>query len=447
MKARTKIQSEVLAMAGHLPKLTAVQRAWARETLHRKVAYYWKLSGQTWCQHCGHIWRQNAPELYVSLHGNCICPECGQDVQMEHQKNSNMKYGECKNERLFAVVTSRGRWTVVRVFNAIRINTLGMPDSDKPTRYYEWEVWQDWIRDDGKEVLVTKTYHCSPYYFSWSYGSEWGIGKHNGGGGGYFVMPDVFDIDGVELYQRMRVSAIMRRNGFTQALGMLCKNVLTELMKGLLTDPMMEWLAKVGQDIVLYDELRYCRHSVKTWYHALRICVRNGYKVSDPTVYFDYLSQLREFGKDTHSPKYVCPKDLYHEHDKYTEKQTRRRAERMAQDARKYETAYRRRVGKYFGVAFGNDDIMVSVICSVAEMAEEGLRMHHCVFNNGYYEKKNTVILSARSVSGARLETVEVNTRSWAVVQSRGLQNNPSPKHAEIVQLVKENMHLLQACG
>ena len=447
MKPRTKLQREVLAMADRLPSLTEAKVRWARDRFEH-VAYYWKLSGHTWCQECGHIWRQSAPELYVSIKGECRCPNCGRELRMAHYIAGHIERGERLDEKLFAVVTSRGEWTVVRVFMAQRFNRLGMPGDSKATRYYEWEVWQDWIRDDGREVITTKTYHRSPYYFRWTFGSDWGIGTHNGGYSGYFVTQDVYDLEGVDIYPVMRPSAIMRRNGFSDVLVQMTGrgDYLIDLMKGLLTIPVMEWLAKVGQYGVLAHELRTQSHQCDVWYHALRICVRNGYYVSDPTVYFDYLGQLREFGKDTHSPRYVCPVDLFREHDRYTEKQTKKRIERMAKDSQKYEAGYRKRVGMFFGVCFGNDDIVVTVIGSVAEMAEEGTRMHHCVFANRYYAKKDTVILSAKTRGGGRLETVEVDTKRWCVVQSRGLCNNPTARHAEIVALVEDNMDKLQKC-
>ena len=445
MKAKTKIEREVLAMCEALPKLTDAQVRWARTRLHDHEAYYLKTSGTTWCQECGHVWVQSVPELHVSIHGNCVCPHCGKEVRMAHYMSAHIKDGGRRDEQLFAVVTAHKEWTVVRVFMSERVNRLGMPWRRVSTQYDEYEVWQQWIRDDGKEVITTKRYHRSPYYFQWSYDSAWGIGKHNGGCSGYFVTSDVYDLTGVIIYPVVKVSDIMRRNGFTRALADYCGGYLVELMKGLLTDSLTEWLAKVGQYDVLKHDLRH-NGTARQWYHALKVCARNGYHVCDPAVYYDYLSQLREFGKDTHSPKYVCPKDLYHEHDKYSERQTRKEVEQMAKEAAKYENGYRQRVGMFFGVVFGNDDIVVTVIGSVAEMAEEGLRLHHCVFANKYYAKKDTLILSARTKGGGRLETVEVDTKRWEVVQSRGLLNNPSERHAEIVELVKENMYQLKKC-
>lgn len=58
----------------------------------------------------------------------------------------------------------------------------------------------------------------------------------------------------------------------------------------------------------------------------------------------------------------------------------------------------------------------VRVIESVAEMAEEGMQMHNCVFTNLYYRKANSLIMSA-TIDGKRIETVEVDLKSstWRV--------------------------------
>jgi hypothetical protein len=83
----------------------------------------------------------------------------------------------------------------------------------------------------------------------------------------------------------------------------------------------------------------------------------------------------------------------------------------------------------------------VTVIRSIADMALEGKYMNHCVYKNEYYKKKNSLILSARDMSGNRLETVEISLRNWCVIQSRGISNNPTQYHDEIVRLVNENMY------
>ena len=133
------------------------------------------------------------------------------------------------------------------------------------------------------------------------------------------------------------------------------------------------------------------------------------------------------------------------------EKKTRiekaRELKRKIAEAAKYEEQYKKYRGKFFGICFGDRNIVITVICSVKEMAEEGTMMHHCVYANGYYDHKRhpySLILSAKDKEGHRLETIELNTKTWKVVQSRALQNGQTKFHDEIVKLVEQNIGLFK---
>lgn len=122
----------------------------------------------------------------------------------------------------------------------------------------------------------------------------------------------------------------------------------------------------------------------------------------------------------------------------------KRDAEEKRKEAEKWEKMYRKEKGKFFGLCFGDDDITVTVISSVAEMAEEGVMMHHCVYANGYYKKPDSLILSAKDNVGNRIETVEVSLKTFGVVQSRAVCNGISSYHNRIIELVKNNMNLIR---
>lgn len=42
-------------------------------------------------------------------------------------------------------------------------------------------------------------------------------------------------------------------------------------------------------------------------------------------------------------------------------------------------------------------------------------------------------------------DQVKVNTKTWKIIQSRGLMNKPSRRHGDIIRIVNENMNLLKA--
>lgn len=63
--------------------------------------------------------------------------------------------------------------------------------------------------------------------------------------------------------------------------------------------------------------------------------------------------------------------------------------------------------------------------------------MQHCVFTNGYYLKKDSLILSA-TIEGNRIETVEVSLKTLNVVQSRGVCNSNTEYHNRIISNMKQ---------
>ena len=445
MKGRTKRECEVLALRERLPELTEAQKKWCVEKMMEPVGYYWK-AGEVWCQCCGHHDHVTKPELSVSLElESHVCPKCGRVLKLKHWRDSN-KAGYRFREDVYIVtfITSIKGWTVLRTFNASRMNR-----NEEETMYQFWEVYQNWIGDDGKEIILSRHYTRSPYHFRWMYYSNWGVRKHNGGCSGYYVVRDVYDVEDNFFYPRANVSRMMKRNGWSSDwLKWSRKANIAEMMKMVMKEPVAEELVKTGQIDVLAHWMKSGNQwkDRNKWLHAVRICTRNHYIIKDASMYFDYLDLLEHFGKDTHNAFYACPENLEKAHDKYVRKKAAEELAKKIKEAARYEAAYQRFRGAYFGICFGNENIVITVICSVKEMAEEGTWMHHCVFANGYYDRKkhpDALILSAKDKAGNRLETVEVNTKTWEIIQSRGRFNQPTGQHAEIVALVEKNMGLL----
>lgn len=186
--------------------------------------------------------------------------------------------------------------------------------------------------------------------------------------------------------------------------------------------------------------------------HAVRICTRNGVRINEADIFFDYIDLLEHFGKDTHNAHYVCPGDLRRAHDRLVMKKQaedmKRELEEQMEAIGKEEPKYMDFRGKWFGMCFVVGYIAVSVLSSVRAFLEEGMAMKHCVFTNRYYDSSrhpNSLILSARDRNDNRLETVEVNTETWEIVQSRGFRNGTTRFHDEIIRIVEQNMNLLKS--
>lgn len=147
MKPRTKLAKQAVEWAGKLPTLTDAQRKYA-VSLFPKTGYYLK-KGEVWCQCCGYIDRVSKPMLAVSLEMEThYCPNCGKSIQMEHRLDRQKKISERVR---YSVVQSFRGIMVVRTFDVQRDNYYGFD-----TKVNIFEVFQNWITADGKEVITGK---------------------------------------------------------------------------------------------------------------------------------------------------------------------------------------------------------------------------------------------------------------------------------------------------
>ena len=435
----TRRQDEVLRLHRLLTPITDGQKEWMFDEPFDKnrVAYYWK-RGRVWCQECGHIEPKAAlaSELIINVGAQkYVCPHCGRTLDLQPYDYS-MRH-EVWVEKYCTVCTTFRGYQVFRTYEAVRHNKEG-----EPTERTVHPIYENWLHPDGKETVIASQYTRSLWNVRWQYGSEWSPKKHTQS----WYASDLFDIEHNYWYPVRRYSPILRRNGYDDR--MFPAGHVIRCMTALLTMPVAEELVKTGQRVLFAYMVARGWNEWQHFIHAVRICNRNGYVVKNPAMWMDYLYLLEYFHLDTHNAHYVCPADLQAEHDRLVKRkqriEEREELARRIREAAKREKGYKKSHGRFFGIVFSGGGITVHVVSSVREMAEEGTVMHHCVYVNEYYRKKSSLILSARDEDGNRLETVEVDTSTWRVLQSRGICNQPTERHDDIVRLVEKNMKLLK---
>lgn len=431
MKPRNEHERRVVALSAKLPEITIKARRWAESQCFDKVGLY--MNGEVWCTHCGALIPHDATTLHVMYTVTEItCPICGEKLVIRHSRKKKL------DDRMYFTVMAR-----VKEFQVLRhysVSRYMCRDGSQPI-YEVDEAVQIWMTEQGRETIIARP--CKPmmgYYDVWDFRKPMEVRDPRNR---YGYGADKYDIDGV-IYPWGGVLPILRRNGYRGNVGRLSPR---ELFKMLLKDNEAEMLLKTGQMDLLYLKWRRSYRMVP-FAHAIKIANRNRYFVRDATMWIDYLEMLDHFGLDTHNAHYVCPKDLKGAHDRLLarkrKEEAKRRAEERMREAERWEAEYREKKGMYFGIVFGNEHITVSVVQSVADMAEEGAKMRHCVYEMGYYKRDDSLILSARDHDGNRIETIEVNLKTYEVVQSRGVCNKNTEWHNEIVNLVRSNMHLIR---
>ena len=421
MKPRTRIQQEVARLSKRLPRLTEEQRAYAFCHCFKHYAIK-RANGTNICTECGHSWK-SGHDLADTICG-CTCPHCGMELEVLRTRKSTFSDME-----YFSIVTTCKHYQVIRFFSVKSRYKAG-----QPAEYSICEVVQRWITPDGKATTIARLRGMSQLYYDlWNEHSDMEVRKNGG--------LRAYDIDPICTYPRQRFIPELKCNGFN---GEYHKILPYDLFKAILSDSRAETLLKAGQ----YTMLRYCMHrslNIGEYWASVKICIRNGYTIPDGSMWRDYIDLLQHFGKDTNSPKYVCPQDLKAEHDKWVKKRNRQREREHTEQQRikaiEDEKEYLKAKGIFFGLVFTDSLICVKVIESVEEMILEGKAMHHCV--GGYHRRKDSLIFSA-TINGKRIETVEVSLKTLQVVQSRGVCNSNTEYHDRIITLVENNAELIR---
>lgn len=421
MKPKTRIQQEVTRLSKRLPRLTEEQKAYAFRHCFKHYAIK-RANGTNICTECGHSWK-SGHDLADTICG-CTCPHCGMELEVLRTRRSTFSDME-----YFSIVTTCKHYQVIRFFSVKSRYKAG-----QPAEYSICEVVQRWITPDGKATTIARLRGMSQLYYDlWNEHSDMEIRKNGG--------LRAYDIDPICTYPRQRFIPELKRNGFNGEY----HNILPyDLFKAILSDSRAETLLKAGQ----YTMLRYCLHrslNIGEYWASVKICIRNSYTIPDGSMWRDYIDLLQHFGKDTNSPKYVCPSDLKAKHDKWVEKRNRQREREHTEQQRikaiEDEKEYLKAKGIFFGLVFTDSLICVKVIESVEEMILEGKAMHHCV--GGYHRRKDSLIFSA-TINGKRIETVEVSLKTLQVVQSRGVCNSNTEYHDRIITLVENNAELIR---
>lgn len=425
MKAKNKFQKQVVEASKTLPKLTKEQIQWGYENgidhIGRRTD-----KGVITCTKCGHSW-QGAGYLVATL-TDCNCPNCNTKLKVETTKKRTF------NARYYmTVVTAHAGYQVLRsvmLFCSVKVG--------ETPKYDYSEVMQRWIAPNGKHCTFAKLRQTmgTCYYDAWIFHTDLELRSENSNNKFYINVYDKI-FTGV-VYPRMKLIPELKRTGYKK--GLYGQKPL-DLFRTLLTDSRAETLMKTGYTKLLKRIMDSGWKNIDKYWQSVRICIRNGYKINDATLWCDYIDNLRFFGKDLYNAKYVCPADLKAEHDRYMLKKAKADAQAELKKQLEKEAEFRAIKAKFFGLIFSDGRISVRVLESVQEIVAEGEAMHHCV--GSYSTKEDSLILSA-TIDGKRIETVEVSISKLKVIQCRGLCNKNSEHHSQILSLVNNNMPLIE---
>lgn len=436
MKARSKLHREVLELSSTLPVLNKrdmddARRAFAQVFVGKRSA---------WCGCCGKVWESDLWDRGRKKHETC--PHCGAKGKIVRSAAKIVN----KGKYYVTFVRRCGDWQVIRV--ALCERSIRKEDRVWGDVQNEWwcsEVYQRWMKPGVVPVIVGLTVHGLTGYICdvWNCNSRWEIRQEH----------YRYELEG-DVCGKVELLPIVRRNGLTKIQDDC--SVRGQLFR-IMNEPKAEILMKGGQRALMRYMISTGPVEIERLWAPIRVAMRNGYIIRDVSLWIDMVDALSRCGKDTRNPHHICPSDLRKAHDEAMDMDDRRldrlarqkaeeerlkSARSVLNDADK-QTSYEKKVGRWLGVRIKEKDIEIRPLRTIQEFFEEGEAMHHCVFKNKYYERSRTLVLTAR-VKGIRQETIELDTKTWSVIQCRGKHNQDSRYHDQILRVLGKNMDKLR---
>ena len=438
MKPRTKLEKEVTWLSSHLLPPSMEQIDDAEQHLFTPKAFYTKKHGYV-CMECGHRFRIPGHE---DLTGFVTCPHCGKFLRPE--KTTKRKDEEYKTYMLMQTVHHEGKEFIVqRLFSVSKFVRVGEP------KKVEFSSVAEFFTTEGHQVCLGIPITQNG---SWSFTQPLTIKKESKSYYGYYgTSYDSYQHKPSYMFTES-IATILTRNGFK---GHYERYIPQEFVRLLMCSPDFEQLYKLGN----HKYIAYAEHKIL---NQLKIANRHHYDIRDVNLWVDVISLLRKLKMDDRNPKHICPanirewhQELYAKWQRVLDKEAaerrrldeiRRREDELKRLEREKDICeeYVKRISRFLQLHIQDELISIAPIPTVEAVHEEGNAMHHCVFQCGYYKRPEVLLLSARDHFGNRVETIEVNLKTYQVAQSRGVCNKNTEHHDRILSLMERGMEQIR---
>jgi len=420
MIPKTELQRKITGLSSKLPVISSKQVTWFRENCFDDLAV--RSRNTLFCLECGHFWKDTASMISAIV--GCTCPQCSKDLKMCNAYKRGYKSSEYT-----AVFTTVGDFQVIRMAFISKL----FKKKEKASFGFT-EVMQHWILPSGKVVTMAMSVNSfSQYYDQWCLDSSMEVRPK------FYSSCRRYDIKPYKIYPFKKVLPIIRRNGFKGSFYGLTPHHMFSL---LLSDPISETLLKAGQ-MAMFKHRSCNLDSTFDFWPSMKICLRTGYVIKHATTWIDYLKLLSHFGKSLTSAFYVCPEDLDQAHDRLVKKKRKQdKAIKLKQQREQMETDQKEFISgkqRFLNLLFTDGELIVKPLQSVEDFMIEGDELGHCVYTNSYFDKINSLVLSAR-IGEKRIETVEFSLKTLEVIQARGLGNKATAYHSRILSLIESNV-------
>lgn len=434
MKPRTKIQKRIVGLNNQLYGCSAHGieplrdvKQWVENTLVEYPSCVTK-SGVVTCLNC--MGKFKLPKGYRKK--KAICHTCGKEVMLTERRLKQVN-----DEFYFTILNTIEEFQVVQNYLCI---ASFRPKKGNSIVYIELD--RIFIDKDNNTHAMSR---CKSMNGDIAFFSD--IEYRN----------TMFYPISLGVYPGSRVLPFFKKRGLKNSLfnyNSKNKCCVISMLSDLVRNNMVETIIKSGYERLYMESQRsgyalgmsFDSYSIERYWPSIKIAIRNRYHAYDWGIWFDHLSMLRDEGKDLRNAHYVCPRNLKLEHQKAIDRERKRREkaeqerkiEQMLKD-QKAEKEFIKRMKKFQGLLIKDNDISIIPLQDLEDFKQESDALKHCVFASKYYNRKDSLILSAR-VNSKRTETIEYNIQTKEVVQCRGLQNGSSPYHDKILEVFSKNV-------
>jgi len=431
MKPKTKLEHRVYELSEKLNELTDKQQSYGEDNVFWN--YFTVSRNRLFCLECGHKWNEGLQAWQHKAIEEITCPCCKNDLKITGNGNWIKATG------YLLIVDRMKEFQVLRYIFMVK----HMRKGQEPT-YDVIETSQQWILPSGKTTIMGSSRNAFGNYDNtgWRmHDRELSIKKIARNS-----YSDAYNPHHSAVYPYMKVIPELKRNGFDRRFG---EHNGTAMVAGLLGNPKVETLRKMNLTH-LFDIAIKRPDQIDKYWDELKITFRNKYIINDFSMWSDYIYMLRKLDKDTLNPENTCPDNLHEAHNILMRrlKAIRLRKDRANEAARIQEkkdnlemwrVKYPEMRKIFFDFFIEHQNIRIEVFKSVEQFEEEGDILKHCIFENAYYGKEDSLLLSAR-VDGVVIETIEIDLVDMELIQARGFDNDPSIYNKTIVRLVEENL-------
>lgn len=434
MKPRTKEQEQIVKWSNELhSQPTTKQAAYARRHCFEEVAL--ESRGTCLCTACKHTWRVKDTSANKQK-----CPHCGRELKVKPNRR------QITEKTYFTVLTTKANMQVVVWYLVTR--TIGR---DKNVLRFA-HVGSEWIRQDGKCFSV----ELPRFTMCWEK-DRWITGA-------------ALELRRNSIFSRLlsssasfysRVLPLARRNGWKPNHDF--DGYDTGVISNLLANKSFESWYKIGHYGMCWRwlclECNYrngdtTKPVVSDGEQTLIKLANRKHVVFDTTDklndYLDYLKDLEYMNQDIHNPRILFPDDFQSAHQALSERARKRRHREAVVAQRQHNIELMERkakkdlqtkmwINKYtqgFGdMHLTSGDFTILPLVSMDDFECEAAHMHHCIAT--YYGKLDTLLLSIEH-NGKKCETAEINLLgAGRIIQCRGVNNQPSDYHDDIVHILK----------